>query len=159
METSFSTRQNNDEFIGPLFPILWELCGTRHKNSTESNKSSSEMVSIRCERFAIATTLLLATVVQGSNDCSAENGQCGNPEMVDCGVYMAPSTVGDHSNLGIYTALISSPERWVIFLHLHPQTPCRLADFAHIQLATHMLDLPLEAGQGRVGQGAAQGWA
>ena len=62
------------------------------------------MVLIRCGRFAVATALLWATVVQGSNDCSAKDGQCGNPDVVDCGVYMAPSTVGDYSNLGIYTA-------------------------------------------------------
>ena len=54
--------------------------------------------------FAIAATLFLASAtVSASDDCSAD-GTCANPDVVDCGVYMAPSTVGDYSNLGIYTA-------------------------------------------------------
>jgi len=35
---------------------------------------------------------------------SAADGTCTGLDVVNCGVYMAPSTVGDHSNLGIYTA-------------------------------------------------------
>jgi len=35
---------------------------------------------------------------------SAADGTCTDHDVVNCGVYMAPSTVGDHSNLGIYTA-------------------------------------------------------
>lgn len=59
--------------------------------------------------IAAVTVLFLARSTEGtsSNDCSAGtvsvDGTCRNND-IDCGVYMAPSTVGDHSNLGIYTA-------------------------------------------------------
>ncbi len=57
--------------------------------------------------LAIAAALFLASAstANGRNDCSASaDGTCANPDLVvDCGVYMAPSTVGNHSNLGIYT--------------------------------------------------------
>ncbi|MGK3754877.1 MAG: hypothetical protein ACI8RD_007186 [Bacillariaceae sp.] len=57
----------------------------------------------------------LAVETEGNNnECpvgssSAADGTCSTNHdndggNVDCGVYMAPSTVGDHSNLGIYTA-------------------------------------------------------
>ena len=60
----------------------------------------------RCRGFANAMTLFLAgaKIAQGSNECSAVDGTCANIDAIDCGVYMAPSTVGDHSNMGIYTA-------------------------------------------------------
>ena len=48
------------------------------------------------------------TFGEATNTCSAETGTCHNNmsglDRIDCGVYMAPSTIGDHSNLGIYTA-------------------------------------------------------
>jgi hypothetical protein len=76
----------------------------------------------QCRGFGLvitATTLFFAransTLAEGSsNDCWAgsvsADGTCRNNDIsidnnnIDCGVYMAPSTVGDHSNLGIYTA-------------------------------------------------------
>ncbi|VEU38802.1 unnamed protein product [Pseudo-nitzschia multistriata] len=36
--------------------------------------------------------------------CLNVNTNLGDADDVDCGVYMAPSTIGDHSNLGIFTA-------------------------------------------------------
>jgi len=66
--------------------------------------------------IVIAATLFLvgssATHAQGGNDCSggsvSADGTCRNNDRIidsiDCGVYMAPSTIGDHSNMGIYTA-------------------------------------------------------
>uniref|UniRef100_A0A7S4ENK2 SET domain-containing protein n=2 Tax=Pseudo-nitzschia australis TaxID=44445 RepID=A0A7S4ENK2_9STRA len=80
--------------------------------------------------LVVTTTLLLTgavvTLAQESNDCpagpSSADGTCLNMDIdnnsnnnnnnnnnsdvenVDCGVYMAPSTIGDHSNLGIFTA-------------------------------------------------------
>jgi len=69
--------------------------------------------------FVIAATLFLvgtsAPLAQGSDDCSAgsvsADGTCinndssiDNIDNIDCGVYMSPSTIGDHSNMGIFTA-------------------------------------------------------
>jgi len=68
--------------------------------------------------FAISAALLLAdagaTITQGDDSCScsagsvSDDGSCANKDIgiddIDCGVYMAPSTIGDHSNLGIFTA-------------------------------------------------------
>eukprot|EP00534_Pseudo-nitzschia_fraudulenta_P010663 CAMPEP_0201209372 /NCGR_PEP_ID=MMETSP0851-20130426/178208_1 /ASSEMBLY_ACC=CAM_ASM_000631 /TAXON_ID=183588 /ORGANISM="Pseudo-nitzschia fraudulenta, Strain WWA7" /LENGTH=706 /DNA_ID=CAMNT_0047498025 /DNA_START=70 /DNA_END=2190 /DNA_ORIENTATION=- len=60
-------------------------------------------------RFVVAATLsVVVTSASGTlaqeQECLA-GGTCSNTEdVVDCGVYMAPSTVGDHSNLGIFTA-------------------------------------------------------
>jgi hypothetical protein len=57
--------------------------------------------------LVIAAALFLnsvgATGAEESGECAAGSveGVCLN---VDCGVYMAPSTIGDYSNLGIYTA-------------------------------------------------------
>ena len=53
-----------------------------------------------------------ATVEEGDESCTSESvsddGSCANKDFsvddIDCGVYMAPSTIGDHSNLGIFTA-------------------------------------------------------
>jgi len=57
--------------------------------------------------LVIAATLFLNSVgaagAEGSGECAAGSAE-GACQSVDCGVYMAPSTIGDYSNLGIYTA-------------------------------------------------------
>lgn len=59
----------------------------------------------------VATTCLFFANVAAAQDCPADEvGTCfdnentTNDDGVDCGVYMAPSTIGDHSNMGIFTA-------------------------------------------------------
>jgi len=71
--------------------------------------------------FRVAASLLVALVPTLAQECpggpSAGDGTClntnhnsnsdsndGDANAVDCGVYMAPSTIGNHSNLGIFTA-------------------------------------------------------
>ena len=70
--------------------------------------ASSKFFLIVCLLCCAATFGLNSNDQGGTMECDAANdGSCINPDtvlVVDCNVYMAPSTLGDKTNLGIYTA-------------------------------------------------------
>ena len=54
--------------------------------------------------FSVLAALVLTTSTASAQECSAslQDGSC-RPPQPECGVYMAPSTLGEYTNMGIYT--------------------------------------------------------
>eukprot|EP00977_Amphora_coffeiformis_P011088 scaffold2655_cov179-Amphora_coffeaeformis.AAC.21 len=54
--------------------------------------------------YLSAAAFSLATASAQECKASLQDGSC-RPPQPQCGVYMAPSTLGDYTNMGIYTGM------------------------------------------------------